>query len=205
MWEPEVICRNLLCFCCFCHIAWPQHMHKCWAYKLTGKFQNPHCFVDFHRQINVKKWQYLKIPSVEFDKKKKLAKFFSLYHTSIIENLKLHEREFLWHNQISHDAVYVKNFKEIIWLSCFEKMRTTYGSWQTASQQASESCESSQRVMRVMSESCESSCEPCETDSQSIFLSSAFGGFWLFGTSFRYLRSPFNIVLLSAFIFFIFC
>ena len=37
------------------------------------------------------------------------------------------------------------------------------------------------------SESCESSCEPCETDvnSQSIFLSSAFGGFWLFGTSFR--------------------
>ena len=54
------------------------------------------------------------------------------------------------------------------------------------------------------SESCESSCEPCETDvsSQSIFLSSAFGGFRLFGTSFRYPRSPFNIVLLSAFIFF---
>ena len=64
------------------------------------------------------------------------------------------------------------------------------------SQRASESCES-----------CESSCEPCETDvsSQSIFLSSAFGGFWLFGTSFRYPRSPFNIVLLSAFIFFNFC
>ena len=57
------------------------------------------------------------------------------------------------------------------------------------------------------SESCESSCEPFETDvsSQSIFLSLAFGGFWLFGTSFRYPRSPFNIVLLSAFIFFIFC
>ena len=64
------------------------------------------------------------------------------------------------------------------------------------SQRASESCES-----------CESSCEPCETDvsSQSIFLSSAFGGFWLFGTSFCYPRSPFNIVLLSAFIFFNFC
>ena len=57
------------------------------------------------------------------------------------------------------------------------------------------------------SESCESTCEPCEpceTDSQSIFLSSAFGGFWQFGTSFRYSHSPFSIVLLSAFIFFIF-
>ena len=66
---------------------------------------------------------------------------------------------------------------------------------------ASESCEWSQRVMQVMR------VEPCKTDvsSQSIFLSSAFGGFWLFGTSFRYPRSPFNIVLLSAFIFFIFC
>ena len=48
---------------------------------------------------------------------------------------------------------------------------------------ASESCEWSQRVMQVMR------VEPCKTDvsSQSIFLSSAFGGFWLFGTSFRIL------------------
>ena len=45
-----------------------QRIHKCWAYKLRGKFQSPHCFVDFHRQINVKKWQYLKICLVEYDK-----------------------------------------------------------------------------------------------------------------------------------------
>ena len=67
-WVPEVICRNLFCFCCFCHIAWPQRMQKCWAYKVRGKVQSPHCFVDFHRQINVKKQQYLKICVVEFDK-----------------------------------------------------------------------------------------------------------------------------------------
>ena len=59
----------------------------------------------------------------------------------------------------------------------------------------------SQRVMRVII------IEPWEiyVGCQSIFLSSAFGGFWLLGTSFRYPRSPFNILLLSAFIFFIFC
>ena len=88
-----------------------------------------------------------------------------------------------------------KRFLEKPSNKCLPGKRPQYqrGSWQTASQRASESCES-----------CESSCEPCQTDSQSIFLSSAFGGFWQFGTSFRYSHSPFNIVLLSAFIFFIF-
>ena len=64
-------------------------MHKRWAYKLRGKFQSPHCFVDLiQRQINVTKRQYLKTCSVEFDKIWQNSCHYIALH-AIIENLKL--------------------------------------------------------------------------------------------------------------------
>ena len=86
-WVPEVICRNLFCFCCFCHIAWPQPAHtQVLSIQTLGKISEPPLFCWLSQTNKCKEmtisqnllgriWQ-------------NLAKYLSLYHTSITENLK---------------------------------------------------------------------------------------------------------------------